>query len=218
MRPLPFKIKLLFGFKCVLFDFTFTEEWHGEFAPTEVQSRLDQVNAALMSLEVVQTEQQINLVVFEHGERALDGLIASDQVHICQVNSAQDLRLAHTDSHSRKPSIKLVKQIALLGTLLADNRALGATVHEGLHRVTIDLRVDVEHRDIAEKLGVVLHGLLVVRANHLLPNLFLDHLLRLNIVRIGVPHLHLALLLGLLFRHDLFKSLRDQFFNLGVVA
>ena len=44
----------------------------------EVQLALDQVDAALVALQVVQTEQKINFVVLENGEAALDGLVAVD--------------------------------------------------------------------------------------------------------------------------------------------
>ena len=183
-----------------------------------MQSRLDQVDAALVTLQVVQAEKQINFVVLKHCKRALNRLIAPDQMHVCQVDSTKNFRLPDTNRHPSKPSIKLVEQVALLGTLFADNRALGATVHEGLHWVTVHLRVNVEHGDIAEELRVVLHGLFVVSANHLLPNLLFDHLLGLHVVRIRVSHLHLALLLSLLFGHDFFEPLCNQFFNLGVIS
>ena len=218
MRLLSFKIKLFLCFKCVLFDFPFAEEWHRKFTSAEVQSRFDQVDAALMTLEVVQAEKQIDLVVLQHGKRALDRLIAPDQVHVCQVDSAKNFRLPDTNRHPSKPGIKLVEQIALLGTLFTDNRALGATVDESLHWVAVHLRVDVEHGDITEELRVVLHGLLVVSADHLLPDLFFDHFLRFHIVRVRVSHLHLALLLSLLLGHDFFEPICDQFFNLGMVS
>ena len=103
------------------------------------------------------------------------------------MDSAKDFGLAHTDGHARKPRIKLIEHIALLGTPLGNDGALGPTIDEGLHWVPIDLGVDVEHSDVAEELGVVLHRGFVVRLNHLLSNFVFDHLLGFNVVRVRIP-------------------------------
>ena len=127
-----------------------------------MQSRLDQVDAALVTLEVVQSEQEVDLVVLEHGEGALDGLTAPKKLHIGQMDTTKNLRLTNTDCHSCKSCIKLVKHVALLRTLLADNSTLCATIDESLDRVAVHLGIDVEHSDVAKELWVVLHGCLVV--------------------------------------------------------
>lgn len=170
-----------------------------------------------MALQVVKSEEQVNLVVLEHRERALDRLPAALEVHVGSVYSSQNLRLTHADGHTCKPRVKLVQQVALLGALLADDCALGSAVYEGLDWVSVDSRVDVQHGDVAEKLWVVLHGLLILCADHLLPNLLFDHFLSFDVVRVRVPHLHLALLLSLLPLHDFLESVCHDFLDLLIV-
>ena len=218
MRLLPFQLELFLSLECILLDLSLAQEGHREFTSIEVQSRLDKVDAALVSFEVVKAEKQIDFVILKHGERALDCLATAEELHVSEVHAAQDLRLAHTDGHTCKPCIKLVKHVALLCALLADDCALGAAIDESLYWVSVDLRVDVQHRHIAEELRVVLHGCLIIRTNHLLTNFLLNHFLSVDIVWVRVSHLHLALLLSFLLLHDFFESISDYLLHLLVVA
>jgi len=80
--------------------------------------------------------------------------------------------------------------------------------------MSINVGIDIEHRDVAKKLRIVLKSSLVVGLNHLLPNFIFNHLLSLNVVGVGISQLELALLLRLLPRHNLLKSFTNQLFNL----
>ena len=117
------------------------------------------------------------------------------------MDPTQDLGLPYTDSHARKSSVQLVQEIALLCAPLRDDGALRATVNECLHRTAIDLSVDVEHRYVAEKFRIFLHGCLVLCLDHLLPNLLFNHLLCLSVVGVSVVQAYHALLLCLLPIH-----------------
>lgn len=74
MRLLALQHEVFLVFKSVLLDFAIGEEGYGEFTSVEVQSVLDQINAALVPLQVVQPKQQVYFVVFQHSKRALDRL------------------------------------------------------------------------------------------------------------------------------------------------
>ena len=171
-----------------------------------------------MPLQVVKTEQQINLIILEHRQGNLNCLPASQELHIGQVDTAEDFRLTYTDSHTCKSRVQLVEQVALLSALFADDRALGTTIDKSLNRLPIDLGVDVEHGNVAKELRVILHCGLVIRTNHLLSNLLFYQLLCLYVIRVRIAHLHLTLLLGLLLRHDFFEPLGHKLFDLLVVC
>ena len=68
MRSLSLNHQTLLIFERIPLDFTFGQEWYIELSPIEVESMFDQVDAALVPLEVVKAEQEIYLVVFEDGE------------------------------------------------------------------------------------------------------------------------------------------------------
>ena len=67
-----------------------------------------EVDAALVSLKVVQPEKQVDFVVLEHSEWALDCLFAFFKNHISTMHAAQDTRRADTYSHACKSSVQLV--------------------------------------------------------------------------------------------------------------
>ena len=130
------------------------------------------------------------------------------------MHSAQNLGLSHADGHASESSIQLVEQVALLSAPFRDDRALRSTIDECLDGVAVHFGVNVKHRDVSEELRIVLHGCLVVSLDHLLADLFLNHLLRLDVVWVGVAKLHLALLLRFLAGHHLFHAFSDDLLDL----
>ena len=68
MRLLTLEHKLFFSLKSIFLDFSIAQEGHRELSPVEVQTMLNQVNATLVPLQVVQAKQKINLVIFKHRE------------------------------------------------------------------------------------------------------------------------------------------------------
>ena len=103
-----------------------------------------------------------------------------------------------------------MKDIALFGTSLADNRTLGSRVDKGLYGVTIDRRVDVEHGDVAKELRVVLEGVLIVSLDHLFPDLLFNHLLCFNVIGVSIPQTDLSFLLRLLLVHHFLETIGNN--------
>ena len=80
--------------------------------------------------------------------------------------------------------------------------------------MTVDLGVDVQHEDPAHALGILLHHLMILRVDILLPLLVIKVLLGLNVVGVGLEApLHVALLgLGLRGSHGPRDSTAHHFF------
>jgi len=68
MRLLSLQHQVLFRLECILLDLTFGQERNAELTPIEVEAVLDHIDAALVPLEVIKTEQEIHFVVFKDGE------------------------------------------------------------------------------------------------------------------------------------------------------
>jgi len=66
MRFLPFQVQILLLLELVFLNLTFIKEGYGELSTVEMQAALDQVNTALVSLQIIQTKQQVDLVIFKH--------------------------------------------------------------------------------------------------------------------------------------------------------
>lgn len=64
----------------------------------------DEVDRAPMTLQVVQSEQKVDLIVFEDSEATRQGQ-ASD-LHISQVHTAEDPRRTDTLCHTSEPRVK----------------------------------------------------------------------------------------------------------------
>ena len=218
VRTLSLEKQLLLSLKLVRFYVTLGKERYRKLAAIKVKTTLDQVDAALMPLQVIQSKQQVNLVVLKHCETALYRLLAADQEHVGEVDSAEDPRLADSDGHPCKPSVELMEDVALLRTLLAYNRALSSRIDESLNRMSINRGVDVEHGHVTEELGVVFERAFVVSLYHLLANFFLDHFLSLGVIWVGISQPHLTLLLGFLLIHDFFEPVCDDLLDLSVVV
>ena len=90
MRALPLEHELFFSLERVTLDVALAEEGYGEFAPVEVETVLDKVNAALMPFEVVKAKQEVYFVVFKDRQTDLDRLVALHEVHVGQVDSAEN--------------------------------------------------------------------------------------------------------------------------------
>ena len=134
------------------------------------------------------------------------------------MDASKDARLAHADSHACETSVELVKDVAFLGTVSTNNCALSSRVDKSLDWVAIDRSIDVEHGDVAKELRVVLERVLVVSLDHLFPDLLLNHLLRLGVVRICISETYLPLLLGLLLVHDFFEAIANNLLNHVIVV
>lgn len=63
----------------------------------------NQVNAALVSFEIIQTKQKVNLIVLQNCETALQNYAA--HLHVGQVDSAENPGGSHSDGHTCKPVI-----------------------------------------------------------------------------------------------------------------
>lgn len=88
-RFLPLHELLLLLFKFVLVDLSFGEEWNRYLSISQVQLTSHEINAALMTLQVVQPKQEINLVVLQHC-KGTHKLLAQD-LHISSMHSTQNL-------------------------------------------------------------------------------------------------------------------------------
>lgn len=72
-----------------------------------------------MSLEVVEPKQQVDLIVFQHCERA--SKLSSIDIHLGHVDSPKDLAGPNTYSHPLESCVHQSQQVALLSTLLTNN-------------------------------------------------------------------------------------------------
>ena len=75
-----------------------------------MQLVLHEVDAALVSLQVIQAEEQIDFVVFKHRERTLNCVAWSTwvlvlDVHVTKMDSPKDLGTSNTDCHASKSLI-----------------------------------------------------------------------------------------------------------------
>lgn len=52
----------------VCFNIAIGKERYRKFAFVEMKAPVNQIDAALVALKIVKTEEQINLIVFKHGE------------------------------------------------------------------------------------------------------------------------------------------------------
>ena len=134
------------------------------------------------------------------------------------MNPAQNFCATHSYSSSLKSRVEEVHHVALLGAPLTDNRALGPTVDECLYRVPIDFDLYVQHCDMAKKLWVVLHGILIVLLNHVFANLLFDHLLCFDVVRVCVLKFSKSFLLSSLLFECRLQSFTDNFADFLVIA
>ena len=87
-----------------------TQEWNWEFASCEVKSAFNEVDAALMPLKIVQSEQKIDFVVFKHSEWTLDSVtctsILAFNAHVREMDSSQNSGTTDTDGHASESRVE----------------------------------------------------------------------------------------------------------------
>ena len=155
-----------------------------------------------MPLKVVQSKQQIDFVVFQNSETALEHY--ASYFHVCKMDSAKDFCASHSNSHSSKSVVKEMHYSTLDGALVRNDCCLGTRVHKGLDRSLVYIDIYVKHRDLAEELRELLLSSHVVLLNKTFLDLFFDCLLSLCIVRVSVHQLgHSFLLFFLLIELSL---------------
>ena len=92
-----------------------------------------------------------------------------------------------------EPCVHQSKNIALFGGAAAHDRPLRARVDERFHRHAVDSEVNVEHDDLGEGLGRVLHRVLEAILHGLPLQQLGDFLLGRRVERVGVEEVDLAL-------------------------
>jgi len=99
----------------LLLDLALPEERDADLAVLDVELAADEVNAALVSLQIVEPEEQVHLVVLEHSEAALEE--DAPNLHICQVYPSENLALTHSNGHTRKSGVQKMHDVALISAL-----------------------------------------------------------------------------------------------------
>ena len=155
-----------------------------------------------MPLKVVQSKQQINLIVFQDSETTLENY--ASYLHVCQMDSAKDSCASHSHSHSSKSVVKQMHDSTLDRALVRNDCRLGTRVDEGLDRSLVYIDIYVQHRDLAEELRELLLSSHVVLLNKTFLDLFFDCFLGFCIVRVSIHQLgHSFLFLFLLIKLSL---------------
>lgn len=112
--------------------------------------------------------------------------IGRDHRKVSQVNTTENSTRTHANSLASEPGVHELQNVTLFSAGLADDSRLRSRVHKCLHRVAVDLGVNVKHGDLAKELRAVLECSLVIGLNETLANLFLNLLLSFDIVRIRI--------------------------------
>jgi hypothetical protein len=199
----------------VFLDLALGQERHGNLPISHVKHVLNQIDAAVMPLQVVESKQELNLIVFQNGQR--EGIFLSQDLHLSRVDSSEDLTRADTHGHSGEALIYQACQTDSLGQPPTYDGALSPTVDEGLNIMAIELAVDVKHGDLTEKLWEILLDHIVLFIYHILTYVFFDLFLGLNIVRVSVHEpIHLFHLL-LLSVHLVFESSANNLSQLNII-
>ena len=150
-----------------------------------MESLVYQIDAALVSFQVVEPKQQIDFVVFKHSERALDRVFLTaglNHLHFCQMDAAQNSAGANADGHACEPGIQQSQDVASLGAVPAHDRGLGSRVDEGLHRGAVYFCLYVEHGDAPEEFRAVFNRSLIVVFDHVFPDELFNLLLGFHVV------------------------------------
>ena len=139
-------------------------------------------------------------------------------MHVAEMNPSQNSGTPDSNCHTSKSCVQKMHDIARFRTLLADDRALCATIYECLYWVPIYLHVNVEHRDVAKEFRIVLHGMLVVLLDHILSNFLLYSLLSFHIIWVSILQFRKSCLFSPLLRKYLLHSLRNDFLKLLIIS
>jgi hypothetical protein len=195
-------------------------ERHWEAALVNVELRVDQVNAALMSLQIIKAEEEIDATLLKHSEWNLQTVlfvVCADYFEVDHVDTSKNLAGSNTLGNACEPGVQQVHDPTPLSTVLANDSRLGTWIYECLDSFAIDFGVNVEHIDLPEEFWTVLECRLVVWFNQAFTNLFFDSFLGLCVVGVRILQLKNALSLFSLLVHHVLEALFDQFVQILLV-
>ncbi|KAH7062961.1 hypothetical protein BKA63DRAFT_189760 [Paraphoma chrysanthemicola] len=109
----------------------------------EAQSILLQVDLGLVTLEHVESEQEINVFALHDSKCA--GHDSTANFDLCMMHATKNAGRAYTTGHASITRIHKTHDAAPLGTVRGHDGSLGARVDESLDWRSVDFSVDVEH-------------------------------------------------------------------------
>jgi hypothetical protein len=115
----------------------------------EHQAVVLQIDDTVVPLKVVETEQEIHLVVLQYRKTAVHGM--ATHMHFRRVDPSQNATAAHPHRHPLEFVVNPRVQLQLLGIPQTDDTTLRTTIHKGLDGFPVHSYFDVQHVYVVHK-------------------------------------------------------------------